>query len=135
MRTAMQTTWQQTWRQWQRVIAQAMVGRKLAFAVLVAVLLVGLTAPFAALHVQAAPARKSPVYTGTPHHFQPPPKPDRSGPYPGPPPQHMVPVSPSTDTTIHHPFTPSMKELMIPLTRLYAASPNQPPRRRAWRRI
>ncbi len=122
---------QTTWNIWRQVMAQAYIWRKLVMASLIAVLLIGTTGSFISLTAaNAAMIRtgmKVAPYKGSPNHFHVPAAPDRSGPYPGPAPAHMRPVSASVDTTLHHPFTPTMKELVIPLTRSYAASPNQPP--------
>ena len=70
---------------------------------------------------QAAAVKTGPQshpYKGTPNTYRIPPAPNRTGPTPGPAPQHMTPLSPAqAAAAIQHPFTPSMHEMVIPLTR------------------
>jgi RHS repeat-associated protein len=118
------------WDMQQRMKRQASTKRKVLFVCMLVMLLLRLTAPFAQETAQAATltsSKKIAPYKGTPNRFHPPAAPDRSGPYPGPPPGHMTKLPAGTDTRIHHPFTPSMHELVIPLTESVPTNPHRPP--------
>ncbi|MBA2681211.1 MAG: hypothetical protein H0U76_22775, partial [Ktedonobacteraceae bacterium] len=56
-------------------------------------------------------------YPGKPNRYQPTKPTASSGPYPGPAPAKMTPVDPATVKPTVHPFKPTMKELVVPLTK------------------